>query len=506
MNWTWNLAASAAVAWIVSIWFKYQKALARVHHLPGTRLVFNPYSPIAFMLPRVKYLGVGSQYGWDFKRSIGILSGTPGYIVSNVDGIKQVFASRSTFVKHTKDYGTLNAFGPNLVATEGDQWKRMRRICAPAFSDRNNNYVWSTTTELVDEMTSNWANDEPTVVNDICQDMTVPLGLCVIAKAGFGQDVTWADTAPPPGNHKLTFKKALSTVTQNIFLPVVLPDWAWWFSKHWMFVKEAYNEVLGYLNEMIDLRRNARNYSTPEDLDKHDLFIQLLSAHDEGDRLTTEELIGNMFVFLIAGHETASHTLGFLLGLLALYPEEQDILLAHIEQNRPQSRDFAYEDIHKLNRVMATLYETLRLYPSIISIPKMTSEDTQMNLGVGESISIPSGTRVSVNIVGVHYNPQYWDDPFNFLPSRFLDNSWNRDAFMPFALGARSCIGKRFAETTIIALVVRLLPKYRISVDERKFKPVPGETMIERRERFMGASSLFTLHPQKLPLVFTPRG
>ncbi|QRV87790.1 cytochrome P450 family protein [Ceratobasidium sp. AG-Ba] len=453
---------------------------------------------------------------------VGILSGTPGYVVSNIDTFKvslidytntavlkknqqQIFAPRSPFGKRAQDYATLNAFGPNLVATEGEQWKRMRRICAPAFSDRNNNYVWSTTTNLVDEMMAAWGDNNPIRVNDVCEDVTVPLALCVIAKAGFGQEITWADTAPPPKNHKLTFKRALTVVTQNIFLPVVLPDWAWRFSKHWMFVKEAYNELLGYLNEMIDARRNIGEKCAPEVNEKHDIFSQLLGAHDEGDRLTTEELIGNIFVFLIAGHETTSHTLGFLLGLLALYPEEQANLYAHIEQNRPESRDFRYEDIHKLNRVIATLYETLRLYPSVISISKITVEDTQMNLGSGKVISVPSDTRVGVNVVGIQYNPQYWEDPDEFLPSRFLDPNWNRDAFIPFSAGPRSCIGRRFAETTITAVLVRLLSRYQVSVDEEKFKPRPGETMIERRERFLNARSTMTLGPQKLPLVFNPR-
>ncbi|QRV72922.1 cytochrome P450 family protein [Ceratobasidium sp. AG-Ba] len=436
---------------------------------------------------------------------VGILSGTPGYVVSNIDTLKQIFAPRSPFGKRAQDYATLNAFGPNLVATEGEQWKRMRRICAPAFSDRNNNYAWNTTANLVDEMMAAWGDNKPIRVDDVCEDVTVPLALCVIAKAGFGQEITWADAAPPPKNHKLTFKRALTVVTQNIFLPVVLPDWAWRFSKHWMFVKEAYNELLGYLNEMIDTRRNIGEKYAQEVNEKHDIFSQLLGAHDEGDRLTTEELIGNIFVFLIAGHETTSHTLGFLLGLLALYPEEQANLYAHIEQNRPESRDFRYEDIHKLNRVIATLYETLRLYPSVISISKITVEDTQMNLGSGKVISVPSDTRVGVNVVGIQYNPQYWEDPDEFLPSRFLDPNWNRDAFIPFSAGPRSCIGRRFAETTITAVLVRLLSRYQVSVDEEKFKSRPGETMIERRERFLNARSTMTLGPQKLPLLFNPR-
>ncbi|KAG8765151.1 hypothetical protein FRC12_007664 [Ceratobasidium sp. 428] len=516
MSWNWGLAWTAIAAWIVASWFKYQKALARVHHLPGTRVLLNPYSPFMFMLPRMRGLGVGSSYAWETKYSmfdgckwdihtmVGILSGIPGYYVSNLDTIRQMATSRTTFTKPVGDYGTLNVFGPNLVASEGDKWKRQRRICAPAFSDRNNNYVWSTTTDLADEMMATWTKHNSIRISDICEDMTAPLALCVIAKAGFGQEIKWADNVPPPSGHKLTFKKALNIVTHNIFLPVILPDWAWKLRKHWRFVKEAYDEVLLYLNEMIDSRRNpsAQAVETPE---KHDLFSQLLDAHDTGDKLTAEELIGNIFVFLIAGHETTSHTLGFLFGLLALYPEEQDRLVQHIEQNRPKSRDFTYEDIHKLTYVTATLYETLRLYPSVISISRHAPADTQMNIGSGKTISVPAATRVGIHVPGIHYNPKYWDDPYDFAPLRFQDPNWNREAFIPFAVGPRACIGRRFAETTVVALLARLLPRYRVSVDEELFKSIPGESMVDRRERFMKARSMLTLGPGKLPLVFTPR-
>ncbi|KAG8765152.1 hypothetical protein FRC12_007665, partial [Ceratobasidium sp. 428] len=173
MAWTWNLAWSAVAAWIVASWFKYRKSLARVHYLPGTRLLINPYSHIMYMLPRIRGIGVGSSYGWENKYSlfdgcnwdihtmVGFFSSTTGYLVSNLDTIKQMSSTRNPFTKRVKDYGTLDVFGPNLVVSEGEQWKRQRRICAPAFSDRNNNYVWSTTTDLVDEMMATWTKHKP---------------------------------------------------------------------------------------------------------------------------------------------------------------------------------------------------------------------------------------------------------------------------------------------------------------------------------------------------------
>lgn len=95
----------------------------------------------------------------------------------------------------------------------------------------------------------------------------------------------------------------------------------------------------------------------------------MLEAHDSDEKLTTSELIGkpiehvwwlvravnldlmpvgNIFVFLIAGHETTAHTLGFLLGLLALYPDKQDKLVQHIKEVQPKDRDFVRHLLQQL--------------------------------------------------------------------------------------------------------------------------------------------------------------
>lgn len=72
----------------------------------------------------------------------------------------------------------------------------------------------------------------------------VQLALCVIAKAGFGQDVHWADDIPPPAGHKLTFLYSLKVFTENIFLSLIMPRWAWGLRERWRHVKLA-NEELG---------------------------------------------------------------------------------------------------------------------------------------------------------------------------------------------------------------------------------------------------------------------
>ncbi|KAF8605367.1 cytochrome P450 [Ceratobasidium sp. AG-I] len=520
-SWTWgSVALSITLAWIVNRWMRYQKELSRLHNIPGIRLWYDPHSLIGYLAPPVKGIFLGSSFQWYMRDSlfqkiglemytlVGILGGTSGYHFSDPNVIKQISAPRSAFTKVAKDYRTLSAFGDNLVTTEGEQWRRQRRICAPAFSDRNNRLAWRTATEFTDEIISTWKGSKSTKVPDVAHDITLSFELCVIAKAGFGQDVKWHGDDPPPPGRQFTFKGSLFTVAPNIYLPLVLPNWAWGLRRQWKDVKQAYDELMVCFNDIIASRRDQSDASV-QTTKKDDILSQLLEAHDSNEKLTTSELIGNIFIFMIAGHETTAHTLAFLLGLLALYPDVQDKLVQHIAKVQPGDRDFTYDDLHKLTYVTAVLYETLRLYPSIINIPKHAPTDAELTVslkpGTTEVISIPASTRIGIHVPGLHYNPKYWDDPEEFIPERFLDPKWNRDAFIPFAVGPRSCIGRRFAETTVVAFLVRILPKYRISIDESKFKSIPGESVLDRRARFLHPSVVLTLTPPKIPLVFTPR-
>ncbi|KAG8978825.1 hypothetical protein FRB90_008324, partial [Tulasnella sp. 427] len=100
---------------------------------------------------------------------------------------------------------------------------------------------------------------------------------------------------------------------------------------------------------------------------------------------------------------------------------------------------------------------------------------------------------------------RYWKDPYAFKPSRFMDPGWPRDAFIPFSAGPRACIGKRFAEVEAIAIISLVVKRYKITVDERRFPTIPGENVVERRERLFATSQDLTLTPTNAPLVLTRR-
>jgi len=242
---------------------------------------------------------------------------------------------------------------------------------------------------------------------------------------------------------------------------------------------------------------------------KRDLLSGLITANDEfsddgEQRLKDEELIGNMFMFYLAGHETSGHTLSFALNMLAVHQEEQEALYQHIQSVLPDGRPPTYEDIPKLNRVTATLYETLRMFPLAPVIPRCCAEDTTFVIGnkAGETkvFWAPAGSRIIIDVPGIHYNPRYWEDPFSFKPERFL-GEWNKDAFVPFSGGARACIGRGFFETTGLAILTMLIEHYRVETHPK----FAGETFEQLKERYSQNILMVTLTPTCSSLVFKRR-
>ncbi|THH06465.1 hypothetical protein EW145_g4070 [Phellinidium pouzarii] len=356
--------------------------------------------------------------------------------------------------------------------------------------------VWEEAVRVTLDLIDNVWKNKAEVTTDNAVDITLPLALFVIGSAGFGRKISFEGDLNIPVGHTMSFKDALHGVSTDLMLNVLIQKWAMSLTKRFRTMRRAFLELQKYMQEMIDERRDAQK--KPE---RRDLFSSLLDANMEEaegteTRLEDSELIGDIFIFLLAGHETTAHTLCFTLGLLALYPDEQELLYKNIMDALPDKRLpagilslFTYEDMSALSYVTAAFLETLRLFPPVPKIAKKSAEDTILvtTTTSGEKlvVPVPKGASISLHTPGLHYNPRYWKDPYEFRPQRFCED-WPRDAFLPFSGGARSCIGRRFSETEATAILTVLVLRYRIEMrDEPQFI---SETVEQRRERLLKAT------------------
>ncbi|KAK0466747.1 cytochrome P450 [Desarmillaria tabescens] len=440
--------------------------------------------------------------GWDIVSQVSVFPSGVQFVVADVALIKEITSSRSRFPKPVKLYEALSTFGSNIVASEGELWKKYRKICAPGFSEANNKLVWEETMKIMQELFHDVWRDEEEAKAENVLDITLAITQFIIGIAGFGRNMSWQRESNIPEGHSMTFRDALYHVCDGASIKIILPRLAMGLTAKWRRVRDAYDELQSYMLEMIRHRRTSDKKE-----ERYDLFSGLLDAN-EGDisQLSESELIGNIFIFFLAGHETTAHTLAYTFTMLALYPDEQEKLYQHINAIVPDNRVPTYEMLPLFTYSLAVFNETLRMFPVVTGIPKISAEDTVLiaTSATGEhaTIPVPKGASVFLDVPGLHYNPRYWKDPDTFNPSRFLGD-WPKEAFMPFSLAARACLGRGFAETEAIAVITLLISRYKIEVTEEP--QFWGETFEERKNRMLKSKGGLSLTPLRMPLTFRRR-
>ncbi|KAG8773179.1 hypothetical protein FRC15_002220 [Serendipita sp. 397] len=500
----WLLGSTVAlVLLVISSYRSYRKSLQLVYGTPGIRSLISLIQPAIFVIPAGKipftnFWGTPGPSYWarrkyeafndaeqDIISAVSADFSSPMYFIADADVAQEIMANRHRFVKPVELYDVLNLFGHNVLGTEGEQWRVHRKIAAPSFTEGNNRLVYEETVVALDGLFEIWGSGETVDINNFAE-VTFAFALMIICSAGFGMRVPWIDTEPPPG-HNMTFKRAMEVISSDILLKVIVPRMFMNWSKRTAIVESGFNELQQYIREMIrDRASSYRDYS--------DLFSNLISANDndsEGLSLLDEELMGNIFIFLIAGHETTAHSLAFVMGLLALYPDIQEKLYQHIRKNVADPYGTpTYNEIPALNYCLAVFYEGLRMFPSV------------NRKGEPVVIIIPKGISVNLAVPALHYNPRYWPNPDKFEPERFLGD-WPKAAFIPFSGGPRICLGKRFAEIEAIVALAKIVGRYKITVKEEP--QYANETFEQRRARILHLRCFITSTPTRIPVTLTRR-
>jgi cytochrome P450 len=150
---------------------------------------------------------------------------------------------------------------------------------------------------------------------------------------------------------------------------------------------------------------------------RKDLLDLLLEAVDDetGQGMDEEELHSQLFVFLVAGHDTSSTALSWVLYFLAQYPDIQEKLRSEVKETLKE-REESWETYESMEYLTAVVNETLRLRPPALVTRRKVMHDDNI-LGY----NIPTGSVIVFPLYALHRKPEYWTDPENFNPDRFLE-------------------------------------------------------------------------------------
>ncbi|XP_029910174.1 thromboxane-A synthase-like [Myripristis murdjan] len=218
-------------------------------------------------------------------------------------------------------------------------------------------------------------------------------------------------------------------------------------------------DMVNNADEVGHTHQQTDQSASEQDNDYHQ--PQASSAKSSQKRtITDDEIVGQAFIFLLAGYETTSNTLAFICYLLATHPECQRKLQDEVDQfySRHESPD--YFNVQELKYLDMVISETLRLYPPGFRFARMVEKECVVNGQV-----LPKGARVDMSAAFLHYDPEHWPEPEKFIPERFTPEAKaNRHPFvyLPFGAGPRNCVGMRLAQLEMKMALVQLFRRFNI--------------------------------------------
>lgn len=351
--------------------------------------------------------------------------------------------------------------GNSVFLTNGETWKRQRRIIDPAFEGGRLRdtfpAMWAAGEAAVTRMGEGL--DDPAAPVEIEEEMS-HAAADVIFRTLFSLPIE-AEIAGRVFHEFRAYQRTQPILNAAAFVP--LPRWL--PRGHRAKTRETARNIRALITQITATRMAEIDAGNAPD----DLATKIMTTADPetGERFTTQEMVDQVAIFFLAGHETSASALGWALYLLARYPEWQD-KLAEEASSLPDSPDFAV--ISKLKLTRDVFREALRLYPPV---PMMVRETTCPE--TFRKRPVKRGSQVVISPWHLHRQDRLWDNPDGFDPGRWhTENgkSCMREAFIPFSAGARVCTGAGFAMVEGVLLLAMLLRAFRFERIEGD-DPVP---------------------------------
>ncbi|PVG04548.1 cytochrome P450 [Serendipita vermifera] len=527
------IALSAATLFVgikINAYFKHQK-FVRTFGEPDQQFAFGPLS-----IPGLLFRS-GLKMTWIQKETLYKDSGKELIIVeptfwgepvlysNSVEVLRQVAggATHSAWYKPRWSVRATLYWGNNLFAVNEAEWKKHRKIVQPAFNAQTYQLVWHETNRLFNQMiqVDKWPTTPgQTIAFSDSHHVAQKLALYIILSCGFGMPMEW-DQETDAHKTKISLTDAVETQRNSLVFLSVAPKWILNLPfKRLEHIRDTVTTLQDWFNQRIAEKKAMFGNTRQEGVDtatlKKDVFSLIAWASQEGGKslLQDNEIIGNSWVMVFAGHETTAAAIAATLCLLAAHEEEQVTVHEEIDkivQEAVQEEgDIPFEAYNSLTKTRAVFLESLRLFPAADRLTRATKEDTILRVPVldGQSgtvkgekeVTVPKGTVLIADMVGIQRNPRYYPEPERFRPSRWYNAEFD-DAFTQFSVGPRKCIGQKFALVESVCFLANILRHYEVL-------PLlnDGEDLERWKTRVLGnVQRRLTLRLNESPLIFKRR-
>jgi cytochrome P450 len=354
--------------------------------------------------------------------------------------------------------------GKGLLTSNGEYWLKQRRLIQPGFHVDKIQALYG----IIKKTTDNFLHSLPTGEKVDVYPLMNRLAFEIVINTLFNIKV------PPETRNELG--RFITDTQDFVIKDIRQPHKSWWFN------------VSGEVNKNLKKAEGARNIIRTIIRERqkskqkfNDLLDMLLDARyeDSGAPMHETQVIDEILILLIAGHETTANALSWTLYLLANHLAEQRKL-------RRDTDDFSPQQCVNDDSLTSVIKESMRLYPPAWISDRVALEDDGY-----DNFTFPRDTIVILFYYGLHRDARYWEEPESFMPARFSKHHIDKEkpkAYYPFGAGPRLCIGNNFAMAEMAVFLQAMLRRFEVLPTEivPQLKPLvtlrPDQVILGVRE------------------------
>ncbi|CAH1160229.1 unnamed protein product [Phaedon cochleariae] len=352
-----------------------------------------------------------------------------------------------------------------LFTSEGTKWRERKKILSVCFGnlDLLKNFI-----RVFEEIGNDLVDVLETKIDEKCLNV-IPLmkkyTMDVLCGTALG--------VPMKSNHYDSYTKSVDNlctiIGSRLHSPHKKIDFLFRFTEEYRIHQKSLKIVNDYFDEVFEdkLKQSYVDFDMKERLTFLDSLIR---SYKNGGQVTKDDIREEVNTFMFAGYDTSSIAMAFILYLLAHNPTVQEKVVQEqidIFGSLTPDGPIDYDHLQRMRYLETVIMESLRLYPSAPLIGRMLSDDIHLENG----IVLPKSCVVLLYIYGCHHNPKYFPEPEKFIPERFEKDDIESNTYLPFGIGQRVCIGKKFAILETKSCISKIVRKFRLLPSVPDTKP-----------------------------------
>ncbi|KAM9210120.1 cytochrome P450 3A8-like [Dugong dugon] len=386
----------------------------------------------------------------------------PVIAITDPDMIKTVLVKEcySTFTNR-RVLGPMGFMKSAISVSNDEEWKRIRTLLSPTFTSGKLKEMLPIIRQYGDVVVKHLREEAQKGKPVTLKSIFGAYSMDVITSTSFGVNIDSLSNPQDPFVENVRMLLKLDILDPFIFLIILFPFLTPICEA--LSISVFPRAVIDFFIKSVKTIKESRlKDNKMHRVDFLQLMIDSQNSKETASHkaLSDMELIAQSIVFILAGYETTSTTLSFLMYLLATHPDIQQKLQKEIDAALPNKAPPTYDVMLQMEYLDMVVNETLRIFPIIGRLERVCKKDVEIN-----GVIIPKGTVVIVPVFVLHRDPELWPEPEKFLPERFSkENKDNIDpyVYLPFGTGPRNCIGMRFALMNMKLAVIRVLQEFSI--------------------------------------------